>query len=82
MAEDDNIVLRPLREIRDERQEQSRRLIKVERQMGELRESMSLALGLGTIANKTLETAGERFDEIEDRLVALGRRVAELEAKE
>jgi hypothetical protein len=83
MAEDDdNVVLRLLRELRAEQQDQSRRLIRVERRIDEMHESMTTALGMAAHSNLAVEQYGQRFDEVEDQLAALRRRVSDLEAKQ
>ena len=79
--EDENLVLRLLREIRAGQQDQSLRLIRVERRVDEMHESMTTALGMAAHSNVVVEQMGQRFDEFEDRLVALQRRVSELESK-
>jgi hypothetical protein len=82
MAEDDdNVVLRLLREIRAGQDEQARRLIRVERRVDEMHDSMATALGMAAHSNVVVEQFGQRFDEFEDQLAALRRRVSDLEAK-
>jgi hypothetical protein len=82
MAEDDdNVVLRLLREIRSGQEEQSRRLIRVERRVDEMHEGMTTALGMAAHSDVVVEQYGQRFDEVEDQLAALRRRVSDLEAK-
>jgi hypothetical protein len=81
MSEDDNLILRLLREYRAEREDQAKRLIRVERRVDELHEIATAALGMSAHSNVVAKTHGERFDGIEDRLAALPRRVAELESK-
>jgi polyhydroxyalkanoate synthesis regulator phasin len=80
MSEDqDNMVLRLLREIRAQQIEDSRRLVRVERRLDELHESNATALGLAAHANVVVEQSGQRFDELADQIEALRRRVAALE---
>lgn len=81
MADDDNVVLRLLREIRDEQRTQGRDLTTLKREVGEIKESLATSLGLAAHANVVVGRSGERFDELTDEIVALKRRVAELEAK-
>jgi hypothetical protein len=78
---DDNVILRLLREIRADQQDQSKRLIRVERRLDEVHESMTTALGMAAHSNVVVEQFGQRFDEFEDRLAALQNRVAELESR-
>jgi hypothetical protein len=68
---DDNVILRLLREIRADQQDQSKRLIRVERRLDEVHESMTTALGMAAHSNVVVEQFGQRFDELEDRLAAL-----------
>ena len=79
--EDDNIVLRLLREIRADQLDQGKRLIKVERRLDEMHEGMTTALGMAAHSNLVVEQFGQRFDEVEDQLTALRRRVSELESR-
>lgn len=80
MSDDqDNVVLRLLREMRAQQIEDSRRLLRVERRLDELHESNAVALGMSAHANVVVEQAGQRFDEITDQLEALRRPVAALE---
>ena len=81
MADEDNIVLRLLREIRDTQQEDHVRIGKIERHLSELREHTVTAMGMAAMASQTTEDRGERLDEITDELEALRRRVADLEAQ-
>ncbi|TPE53876.1 hypothetical protein [Amaricoccus solimangrovi] len=81
MAEEDDIVLRLLREIRTDQLDQGRRLIKVERRLDEMHEGMTTALGMAAHSNLVAEQFGQRFDEVEDQLNALRRRVSELESR-
>lgn len=81
MTEDDNMVLRLLREIRQTQTEDHRRLIKVERRLDELFESTAMAQGMAAHAVAVSGQQGERFDQITDELEAVKRRPAELEAK-
>ena len=77
--EEDNVVLRLLREIRAQQVEDSRRLLRVERRLDELHESNATALGMAAHANVVVEQTGDRFDEIADQLEVKCRRVAVLE---
>jgi len=82
MGEDeDNVVLRLLCEIRAEQSDQSMRLIRVERRIDEMHENMTTALGMATHSNVVVEQFGQRFDEVQDQLNALRRRVADLESR-
>ena len=82
MAEDEsNLILRLLREIRADQQNQGKRLVRVERRVDELHENVATALGMAAHSNVVVEQFGQRFDEFEDRLGALQRRVADLETK-
>ena len=80
MAEEDNVVLRLLREIRTEQRSQSRDLTTLKRELAELRETTMTSVGMAAHASVVVNQSGERFDELHDELEALKRRVAELEA--
>ena len=87
MAEDDdNLVLRLLREIRAEQTGQRAtmesiggRITTIERHMEDVKESVSYALGLSAHANVACETTGERLDRLTEKLSGLEARVEELE---
>lgn len=81
MEEDDNLVLRMLREIRAQQMDDGRRLQRVERKMDELHESVVTAMGIAGLASVATEKHGEGMDEIRDEIAALKRRVQELEAR-
>jgi polyhydroxyalkanoate synthesis regulator phasin len=81
MAEDDNVVLRLLREIRADTQDTRHRLTKVERKLEELHEGMVQTMGVAALASVSTEQHGEGMDEIRDEIAALKRRVQELEAR-
>ena len=81
MAEDDNLVLRMLREIRSQQVDDGRRLQRVERKMDELHDSVITAMGIAGVASVATEKHGEGMDEIRDEISALKRRVQELEAR-
>jgi hypothetical protein len=85
--EDGNLVLRLLREIRSEQaamkakqEEDGLRLMRVERRVDELHESVGMALGFSAHATQVTESFGQRFDKLQDEILSLKRRVAELEA--
>lgn len=80
MAEDDNLVLRLLREIRDKQAEDSLRLVRLERQFEELKESAIMAVGWAGHAVQVVGNRGERFDLLRDQIEAPRRRVTDLEA--
>ncbi|MEL7215854.1 MAG: hypothetical protein AAGJ96_07995 [Pseudomonadota bacterium] len=81
MADEDNIVVRLLREIRGDTSDLKTRMTKMERHLSELREHTVTAMGMAAMASQTTEDRGERLDEITDELEALRRRVADLEAQ-
>ena len=78
---EDNVVLRLLREIRSDTQDTGHRLTRVERKLEELHEGMVQAMGVAGLASVSTEKHGEDIDEIRDEILALKRRVAELEAR-
>ena len=81
MAEDRNdLMLRLLREIREDTGDLRSRLVRVERRVDELHESASMALGFAAHATQTVEGHGQQFDALREDIEALKRRVAELEA--
>jgi hypothetical protein len=82
MAETEpNLILRLLREIRDDTQDTRHRITKVERRLDELHEGMVSAMGLAGLASVATEKHGEGMDEIRDEITALKRRVQELESR-
>ena len=82
MAEsEDNIVLRLLREIRNDTSDVRSRMTKVERRLDELHEAVVAAMGIAGLASVATEQHGEGMDEIRDEIAALKRRVQELEAR-
>ena len=82
MAEEqDNIVIRMLREIRAQQIDDGRRLQRVERHVEELRDQMVTAMGIAGLASVATEKHGEGMDEIRDEIMALKRRVQELEVR-
>lgn len=74
--DDDNVVLRLLREIRAEQGDQGRRLVRVERRLDEMHESIATSLGMAAHSNVVVEQFGQRFDE-----EALRRRLSDLESR-
>ena len=76
-----NLILRLLRDIREDTQDTRRRVTKVERRVDELHEGMVSAMGLAGLASVATEQHGEGMDEIRDEITALKRRVQELEAR-
>lgn len=82
MAEDqDNGVLRLLREIRGQQVDDGRNLACVERHIQEKKEQIALAMGMSGIAAATAEAHGEGMDEIRDEIAALQRGVQDLECR-
>ena len=81
MAEDENLILRLLREIRSDTSDTRLRLGKVERRLDELHEGMVQAMGMAGLASVATEQHGEAMDEIRDEIAAPKRRVQELEAR-
>ena len=80
MAEDDdNLVLRLLREIRAKLDDHDRSFDAIERHMEDVKESVSYALGLSAHANVAYETTGQRLDRLTDRVEALEARIETLE---
>lgn len=88
MAEnDDNLVLRLLRDIRDKLDQHDHRFDELGERMGgferhaeEMKESVAYALGLSAHANVAYETTGQRLDRLTERLSGLEARVKHLEA--
>jgi hypothetical protein len=89
MAEDDdNLVLRLLREIRAEQGEIrgdvasiKERMTSYERHVEDMKESVSYALGLSAHANVAYETTGQRLDRLTEQVAGLRARVEELEKR-
>jgi hypothetical protein len=87
MAEDDdNLVLRLLREIRSEQatlrstmQGIQGRITTIDRHMEDVKESVAYALGLSAHANVAYETTGQRLDRPSDRVEAPEVRIESLE---
>jgi hypothetical protein len=84
--EDDNVVLRLLREIGGEQaglrasvQTIEGRITSIERHMEDVKESVSYALGLSAHANVAYETTGQRLDRLTDKVAGLEGRIEELE---
>jgi hypothetical protein len=84
--DDDNLVLRLLREIRSEQSGQRStmesiqgRITTIERHMEDVKESVAYALGLSAHANVAYETTGQRLDRLSDRVTALEARIESLE---
>ena len=75
MAKDaDNIVLKLLRDIRATQDEHSVEFKKVRKQLEDLSESVTYALGLSAHANVRHESVQKKIDEIEKRLKKLEAR--------
>jgi hypothetical protein len=89
MAEDDdNLVLRLLREIRSEQGEIrtniasiNERMTSYERHVEDMKESVSYTLGLSAHANVAYETTGQRLDRLTEQVAGLQARVEELEKR-
>jgi hypothetical protein len=82
MAEtESNLILRLLRDIREDTQDTRHRITKVERRLDELHEGMVSAMALAGLASVATEKHGEGMDEIRDEITAPKRRVQELEAR-
>jgi ubiquinone biosynthesis protein UbiJ len=84
--EDDNVVLRLLREIRSEQGAQRAtmetidgRITTIERHMEDVKESVAYALGLSAHANVAYETTGQRPDRLRDTVARLEARIETLE---
>jgi hypothetical protein len=84
--EDDNVVLRILREIRAEQREIrgdvmliNQRMSSFERHAEDMKESVGYALGPSAHANVAYETTGQRLDRLTERLAGLETRVDQLE---
>jgi uncharacterized protein YceH (UPF0502 family) len=83
MAEEaDNLVLKILREIREEVRDHSRHFIAVERQLADIKETLFTSAGMAAHANIQVEQMGQRVDELEDRVNVLQKRLAQIEAKQ
>lgn len=78
-AEDDNVVLRLLREIRADMGSMTLRMAAIGRHVEDMKESVGYALGLSAHANVAYETTGQRRDRLTERLAGLEARVEELE---
>jgi hypothetical protein len=79
--EEDNVVLRLLREIRSEMSTMSGRITSIDRHMEGVKESVAYALGLSAHANVAYETTGQRLDRLSDRVAALEARIESLEKR-
>ena len=80
MSDDqDNVVLRLLREIRSDTTDLRQRMTRVERHLEEMRDQTKTAIGMAGMAAVASETHGGDMDELRDQLEALRRRVAALE---
>lgn len=77
--EEDNVVLRLLREIRTDTSDLRQRMGRMERHVEDMREQMTTAMGMAGMATVATERHGQDMDEIRDQLEALRRRVAVLE---
>lgn len=85
MTEENNIMLRLLREIREDQQDHSSQLMKFDARLAVVNDSISTALGLAAHASVKAEDAAfkanARFDNLSEQIDALNRRVAALEAR-
>ena len=87
MAEEqDNLVLRILREIRTEvhdvrtkQDEDSLRLRSVERTLQDMKESVAVAIGVAGYASSAVERHRQDFDALQEKVALLERRLAALE---
>lgn len=79
MADDDNLILRLLREIRADTQETRSRLARVERTLDEMKESVVAAMGVAAYASSATESHGHDMDEMKEKIALLERRLADLE---
>jgi hypothetical protein len=84
--EDDNLVLRLLREIRGKLDDHDLafeglqgRMTSIERHMEDVKESVGYPLGLSAHANVAYETTGQRLDRLTGRVAVLEARIEELE---
>jgi polyhydroxyalkanoate synthesis regulator phasin len=80
--DDDNVVLRLLREIRGDTSDLRLRMAKVERRLDELGDGMTTALGMSAHSNIVVEQTASRIDELQDQIEGLRRRVSDLEARQ
>jgi ubiquinone biosynthesis protein UbiJ len=87
--DDDNLVLRLLREIRGKLDDHDRafeglalRMNAMERHMEDVKESVTYALGLSAHANVVYETTGQRLDRLTDQVERLEARLDRLERPE
>jgi hypothetical protein len=89
MAEDDdNLVLRLLREIRGKLDAHDRRFDELdlhmttfERHVEDIKESVGYALGLSAHANVAYETTGQRLDRMVETIKGLEARIENLEKR-
>lgn len=87
MSEDeDNLVLRLLREIRGKLDDHDRsfdgmnqHLTSMERHVEDMKESVAYALGLSAHANVAYETTGQRLDRLTEEIKGLEARIENLE---
>ncbi len=82
MAQDGDVVLRLLREIRIEQSGQGRRLINLGRQFDEWKETMANSVGWSAHAATAVAGHGSRFDDITDEIAAPEARVSQLEGSQ
>lgn len=89
MAEEDNLVLRLLREVRADQAGMRHpleaiqgRMTAMERHMEDVKESVTYALGPSAHANVAYETTGQRLDRLTETVEALKARVAALEGRQ
>jgi hypothetical protein len=78
-AEDNNPVLRLLRDIRAKLDDHDRSFEVLERHMEDVKESVACALGLSAHANVAYEPTGQRMDRLSDRVAAPEARLETLE---
>ena len=76
--EPDDLVLRLLREIREDQTDMRHRMGKLERTVTDATELMTQALGMAAFANVRTDRFDDRVAEVEDRMTALETRVREL----
>jgi hypothetical protein len=88
MTDDDNPVLRLLREIRGEQSTQrptmegiQGRITSIDRHMEDVKESVACALGLAAHTGVAYGTTGQRPDRLNERVAALEARIESLEER-
>ena len=80
MAEEqDNLVLRLLREIREKQDDDGLRLRNVERTVEEIKDSVAVAMGVAAYSSTATQRHGQDMDVLQEKVALLERRLLALE---